>query len=77
MGFGDGEAHRPEDAGRLIRESLSAAGWKVEPLALEYLAEALSADRRLLRTEVDKLTLYLGVAERDGTLTLAEKLNGF
>ena len=66
---------RPEDASKLIRESISAAGWKIEPLALEYLAEALSADRRLLRTEVEKLSLYLGTAPKDGVLTLAEAAN--
>jgi DNA polymerase III subunit delta len=63
---------RPEDAGRLIRDSLTEAGWKVEPAALEYLAEALSVDRRLLRTEIEKLCLYLGPASQDGVLTLAE-----
>jgi DNA polymerase-3 subunit delta len=63
---------RAEDASRLIRESLSEAGWKIEPQALDYLAEALSADRRLLRTEVEKLTLYLGKAPKDGVLTFAE-----
>jgi DNA polymerase-3 subunit delta len=63
---------RAEDASRLIRESLSEAGWKVDPAALEYLAEALSADRRLLRTEVEKLVLYLGAAPKDGVLTFAE-----
>jgi DNA polymerase-3 subunit delta len=66
---------RPEDASRLIRESLTGTGWKIEPLALEYLAEALSADRRLLRTEVEKLSLYLGEAPKDGVLTLAEAAN--
>ncbi|MCE9523746.1 MAG: DNA polymerase III subunit delta [Alphaproteobacteria bacterium] len=66
---------RPEDAGKLIRESLAEAGWKIEPLALDYLAEALSVDRRLLRTEVEKLSLYLGTAPKDGVLTLAEAAN--
>ena len=66
---------RPDDAGKLIRESLTAAGWKIEPLALEYLAEALSVDRRLLRSEVEKLTLYLGAPEKDGVLTMAEAAN--
>lgn len=63
---------KPEDAGRLIRDSLTAAGWKIEPQALDYLSEALSADRRLLRTEVEKLVLYLGPAPEDGVLTVGE-----
>lgn len=63
---------KPEEAGRLIREALTDAGWQVEQPALEYLAEALSTDRRLLRTEVEKLVLYLGTAPKDGVLTMAE-----
>ena len=66
---------RPEDAGKLIRETLAASGWQIEPLALAYLAEALSTDRRLLRSEVEKLSLYLGAAPKDGVLTLAEAAN--
>jgi DNA polymerase-3 subunit delta len=66
---------KPEDAGRLVRETLAGAGWQIEPVALEYLAEALSTDRRLLRTEVEKLSLYLGAAPKDGVLTLAEAAN--
>ncbi|MEQ1753531.1 MAG: DNA polymerase III subunit delta [Micropepsaceae bacterium] len=63
---------RPEDTGRMIRESLSAQGWQIEPDALAYLIEALNADRRLLRTEVEKLLLYLGKGTKDSTLTRSE-----
>lgn len=63
---------RPEDAARLIKETLAEVGWKVEPEALAYLSEALSLDRRLLRSEIEKLTLYLGLGEADSTLTRAQ-----
>lgn len=63
---------RPEDAGRLIRETLTATGWEIEGDALAYLAEALSADRRLLRSELDKLVSYLGAPEKGTKLTRAE-----
>lgn len=62
---------RPEDAARLIREALDGAGWKAEPDALAYLTDALQTDRRLLRSELDKLTTYLGTG-KGGTLTRAE-----
>ena len=63
---------RPEEAGRLIQQTLSAAGWQVEPDALVYLSEALSADRRLLRTEVEKLVCYLGPAKAGSVVTRSE-----
>jgi DNA polymerase-3 subunit delta len=63
---------RPEDSGRIITETLSAAGWKIEPDALSYLIEALNVDRRLMRTEMDKLVTYLGKGESGATLTRAE-----
>lgn len=64
---------KPEDAGRLIRDTLSAAGWSIEPDALAYLSEALAVDRRLLRTELDKLISYLGPGTK-GTLARAEAM---
>ena len=69
---------RPEEAGRLIKETLAEVGWKIEPEALAYLSEALSLDRRLLRAELEKLTLYLGLGEASSTLTraLAQSLIG-
>src|SRR5262249_47347533 len=63
---------RPEDAGRLIKETLAEHGWKAEPEALAYLGEALSLDRRLLRAELEKLTLYLGLGKADSVLTRAQ-----
>lgn len=63
---------RPEDAARLIRETLGAAGWEVEADALAYLADALATDRRLLRSELDKLSAYLGKGEKGAKLTRAE-----
>jgi DNA polymerase-3 subunit delta len=62
---------RPEDTARIIRETLDAIGWKAEPDALAYLTDALQADRRLLRSELDKLSAYLGPGKK-GTLTRAE-----
>lgn len=63
---------RPEDTGRMIRETLSAQGWQMEPEALAYLSEALNADRRLMRTEMDKLVTYLGKGTGEAVLTRAE-----
>ncbi len=63
---------RPEDAGKLIKETLAEVGWKIEPEALAYLSEALSLDRRLLRAELEKLTLYLGLGEASSTVTRAQ-----
>lgn len=64
---------KPEDAARLIRETLTAAGWQTEPDALGYLSEALAVDRRLLRTELEKLVAYLGPGSK-GTLTRADAM---
>ena len=63
---------RPEEAGRLIKDTLAEVGWKIEPDALAYLSEALSLDRRLLRAELEKLTLYLGLGKADSVLTRAQ-----
>jgi len=60
---------RPEDTARLIRETLTASGWQIEPDALSYLTDALNADRRLLRTELDKLCSYLGEGKSGSALT--------
>ena len=65
----------PEDAGKLIKETLAAVGWKIEPEALAYLSEALSLDRRLLRSELEKLTLYLGLGAPSSTLTRAQAVH--
>ena len=63
---------RPEDSGRMISETLSAQGWKIEADALTYLVDALNVDRRLLRTELEKLVTYLGKGGNGATLTRAE-----
>lgn len=63
---------KPEDAGRLIRETLKADGWEIEADALAYLAEALSVDRRLLRSELDKLVAYLGKGGAGSKVTRTE-----
>lgn len=63
---------RPEDSGRMINESLKAQGWQIESDALAYLVDALNVDRRLLRTELEKLLLYLGPGENGAMLTRAE-----
>lgn len=62
----------PAEASRMIQESLAAQGWTAEAEALAYLTEALGADRRLLRTELEKLLLYLGPAATDACLTKDE-----
>jgi DNA polymerase-3 subunit delta len=62
---------RPEDTARLVREAMEASGWKIEPDALAYLSDALQADRRLARSELEKLSAYLGRA-KGGTLSRAE-----
>jgi DNA polymerase III subunit delta len=63
---------KPEDTARLIRETLEGIGWKAEPDALAYLSDALQTDRRLLRSELEKLTAYLGAPVAGAVLTRAE-----
>ena len=50
---------------------MEASGWKIEPDALAYLSDALQTDRRLLRSELEKLSAYLGEG-KGGTLTRTE-----
>lgn len=63
---------RAEDTGRMIKEGLSAQGWAIDAEAQGYLVEALGSDRRLLRTELEKLLLYLGPSTKGDTLGKAE-----
>lgn len=63
---------RPEDTVRIIRDGLKAQGWSIDADAQAYLVEALGSDRRLLRTELEKLLLYLGPSEKGDTLGKAE-----
>jgi DNA polymerase-3 subunit delta len=55
----------------MIHETLSGQGWQVEPEALAYLSDALNADRRLMRTELEKLLTYLGQGAPGSVLTRA------
>ncbi len=53
------------DLGRVIEESLGAAGLAVTPDARAYLAANLGGDRLLTRRELEKLSLYKGVTGSD------------
>jgi DNA polymerase-3 subunit delta len=44
----------------LVRKTLSDAGLRAAPDALDYLVENLGGDRGVTRSELDKLLLYLG-----------------
>lgn len=48
------------DTSRIIAQDLTERGYKIAPEALSALAQALAGDRRRLRSEVEKLTLYAG-----------------
>ncbi|MEX0760210.1 MAG: DNA polymerase III subunit delta, partial [Tistlia sp.] len=48
------------DVGRVVEESLRAAGLSASPDAAAYLAANLGGDRQLTRRELDKLVLYMG-----------------
>jgi DNA polymerase-3 subunit delta len=63
---------RAEDTGRMIEEGLSAQGWRIAPEALAYLVDALGSDRRLMRTELEKLLLYLGTGSGEAELGRAD-----
>lgn len=53
-------ADSEEDRSGLIRSMVEEAGQRIEPMALDYLASALPADRLVMRREVEKLLLYKG-----------------
>ena len=55
--------------GQVITETLGAAGLTVEPEARSYLIEQLGADRRLTRSELDKIVLY---KNSEGLVSLAD-----
>ena len=44
--------------GRLIRDTFDEAGISVTPDAMAFLAERLGADRKITRSELEKLVLY-------------------
>ncbi|MDE0060841.1 MAG: DNA polymerase III subunit delta [Defluviicoccus sp.] len=54
---------------RLIRETFDAAGIAIEPDAAAFLVERLGADRKVTRSELDKLVLYAG---ESGRITLED-----
>lgn len=47
----------------VIHESLRAHGLTAEPDAVAYLTEHLGSDRKLTRSELEKLALYMGPAK--------------
>lgn len=63
---------RAEDTGRMIKDGLAAQGWAIDAEAQAYLVEALGSDRRILRTELEKLLLYLGPSTKGDTLGKTE-----
>ena len=66
--YGDGAA----DVAGLARGILDAAGLRIDPDAMSWLAEHLGGDRMVTRGELEKLALYKG---RDGgTVTLDDVL---
>lgn len=53
----------------LITQQLSKQGIRIQPDALAILANRLGSDRMMVRSEVDKLALYMG---EPGTITAAD-----
>jgi DNA polymerase-3 subunit delta len=49
----------------LIRKQLGEAGLRIAPEALEYLLENLGSDRLVTRSELEKLTLYMGESAKE------------
>lgn len=56
------------DMGRLVRETLQAAGLTAEPDAVTALASAITGNRAKARSELDKLITYKGAAKAPVTL---------
>ncbi|MBL8806860.1 MAG: DNA polymerase III subunit delta [Rhodospirillales bacterium] len=52
------------DLARTIADSLAANGISADPDALEWLAMRLGGDRAITRSEIEKLSLYVGKAKR-------------
>jgi DNA polymerase III subunit delta len=52
------------DLSRTISDSLAACGISAEPDALEWLAMRLGGDRAITRSEIEKLSLYVGKGKR-------------
>ncbi len=53
-------ADEARDVARMIRETLSAAGVRIDPDAAQLLSERLGNDRVASRTEIEKLALMVG-----------------
>ena len=53
------------DVAGLARATLSAAGYAIAPDALNWLAAAITGDRARIRSELEKLILYMGAIKDD------------
>lgn len=62
-------ADDPAALGRLIRDTFAEAGISIAPDAAAFLTERLGADRKITRSELDKLVLYAGPG---GTVALED-----
>jgi DNA polymerase III subunit delta len=60
------ELDGPAELAELVRTQLGAEEIRVEKDALDYLVERLGGDRRLTRSELEKLALYVGRGGRVG-----------
>ena len=56
------------DLGRLIREQLAADGHNIDPDAAQWLASNISGDRARARSEIEKLSIYLGASPAKASL---------
>lgn len=52
------------DTGRVIGDALREAGMTAEPEALAYLSANMLGDRAIIRSEIEKLILYMGKEKR-------------
>ncbi len=55
----------------MIKQTLSQAGIRYQPAVMDYLAANLGSDRRVTRSELEKIVLYVGDA---GELTLEDAM---
>jgi DNA polymerase-3 subunit delta len=53
------------DLATLIRESLQHAGYGIDTDALQWLSANINGDRARIRSEIEKIVLYMGPAEND------------
>ncbi len=52
----------------LIRQSLSTGGYAIQPDALSWLSLNIAGDRARVRSEIDKIMLYMGNQGKTGTI---------